>query len=101
MIHETLPQIASLLGCNGARRFLLWLHVLLIIAPPNPDARAFTNSLTPFAHNQTAVVPLTRGDGYGLGWLLRPRRGSDPLKVQSTIMIVNSELLSKLLPVNR
>jgi hypothetical protein len=60
-----------------------------------------TNLVAPFAHNQTAVDPVTRDDGCGPGLLLRTRRGSDPFKVQSTIIMIEVDEPIKFEAVNK
>jgi hypothetical protein len=57
--------------------------------------------LAPFANNQTAVDPVTRDDGCGPGFLLRTRRGSDPFKVQSTIIMMEVDEPIKFEAVNK
>ena len=54
-----------------------------------------------FAHNQTTVEPVTRDDVYGRGSLLRTRRGSDPLKVQSTTIMTEVGVPTKFEEVNK
>lgn len=80
-------------GCySGSRVAYHYTH-------PHIGARSYL--LAPFAHNQSGVDPVTKDDGFGPGSLLRRCRGSDPLKVQSTIIMTEVDVPSKFEEVNK
>jgi hypothetical protein len=105
LLHQNLPSKGLFVGVH-------WYEVVATLVsrvafhythPPHRRAVFLvpTNLLAPFAHNQTAVDPVTRDDGFGSRSLLRTRRGSDPLKVQSTTIMTEVDVPTKFEEVNK